>query len=156
MNGIFSLNAIILSNVFIWTSFVIFCIAATVIVTLILYKFSNKPEEYDHASNLKEKQIPGLMRDLSTNLRDEKKLKKYRSSIKNTIIVMFLQKIQDKEKLSKEKLIEMKNNNPQEFYQMIGDKDINNFIQNFDENKINKEKYLKEINMILDKMEAWE
>ncbi len=156
MNDILSMNAIVLSNVLVWTSFVIFCIAATAIFTLLLYKLSNKPEEFDHRSSLKEKQIPGLLKDLSTNLRDEKKLKKYRSSIKNTIIVMFLQKIEEKEKLSREKIIDMKNNKPREFYQIIGDKEIYNFILNFDENKVNKEKYLKEINMILDKMEAWE
>lgn len=155
INGLF-VNTLILNTVFIWYIFIIFCILITIVLTTFLYRHSKKPEKLDHKSYLNKKNKPGILKDLSENIKNEKKLKQYRSSIKNTIVMMFYQKIGDKEQLTKEKILKIKGNDPEKFYQLINDKDIYNFIQNFDENKINKEKYLKEINVILDKMEAWE
>lgn len=149
-------NMIILNSIFTWISLIVFCIIFTTISIFFVYKFTKKPEKLVHKPDANKNKFDGILKDLSENLRNDKKLKQYDSSIKNTIIMMFFHKIEEKKEIKTDKLVEMKKNNSQELFKIIGDKDIFNFIQNFDEKKLNKQKYLKEISMILDKMEAWE
>jgi len=146
---------IIINIFYVWSTFLILCIITTTIIGYLLLKTSKEPEELIHKPYTDEDTFPGLLNELSQNLKDEKKLNQYKTEIKDTMIIMFFQKIEEKEKIPIKELIEMKKNNSPELLQLIGDEEIYNFIQNFDENKTNKQKYLKEIKEILDKMEAW-
>lgn len=150
------INIIFLTNVFIWIFFIILFTMAIIFFTIFSYRYSDEPKKFGSISNLDNETSSSILKDLSENLRNEKKLKKYKSSIKDTIIMMFFQRIEDKKKLSKEKLVKLKKTNSKELYDIINNEEIYDFIQNFDEKNMNKDNFQKEINIILDKMERWD
>jgi hypothetical protein len=131
-----------------------------------LFKYSKKPKKWSHRSLIKEGLYNGVLRDLSESVKSDKKLNEYKSSIDQTILMMFFKKIEDEKDVSYNELVDMKKKNSSKLYEIIGDNDIINWMRSLEQDKektdkfgkikrINKQKYLKEINTILDKMEAW-
>ena len=152
MFGILLLIFLFIHPVFTWTFFIVFFTVTVIIITILFYRKIKKPDKFVHKSYSDNDTFPGLLNDLSKNLKDDKNLREYKS----LITMMFFEKINEKEKISIDELVNLKKNNSKELFQIIGDEEIYNFIQNFNGNKLNKQKYLKEINQILDKMEAWD
>ncbi len=152
------------SNIFIWISLIISCIILSVIAIILLFKNTKKPKKWIHEPFSKNKSFPGVLRDLSDSIRSEKKLYQYSSSIDKTLLMMFFKKIEDKKDISIDKLLEMKKEDPNKLYEVIKDEYIINWMENLENKnqdksgrfgKIKKQKYLKELSLILDKMEAW-
>lgn len=163
--GSYSNKIIIISNItdiaFIWMFFIFVCLIITVIVIFLLYKSSKTPEELVHNPFTKKDSYPGLLNDLSNSIKSDKKLNQYKSSIRNSILMMFFQKIEDKRDITTDELLNMKKNKSNKLYDIIKDEDIVNWILKLDNKekgklkRINKERYIEEINFMIDKMEEW-
>ena len=152
-----------LDSVFVWLTLIISFFILSGIAIIFLFKYSKKPKKWIHNSFLKES-YPGVLRDLSDSIRSDKKLKQYKSSIDETILMMFFKKIEETKDIPTDKIIEMKKKDPHKLYEIIKDKDIINWMEKIEHKqevkqsrfgKTKKQKYLKEINMILNKMEEW-
>jgi len=161
-------NTIILTMnitaILIWISLIISCIVLSVVAIILLIKNSEKPKKWIHKPFSKNRSYPGILRDLSDSIRSEKKLYQYSSSINETLLMMFFKKIEDQKDIPANKLIEMKKKDPNKLYEIIKDEDIINWMEKIENKnqdksgrfgKIKKQKYLKELSLILDKMEAW-
>ena len=150
---------IISINFLIWTFLMISVVVVTVLVFVLLYKFSKNPENWAKKPSEDIDIKPGMMKDLSSSIKSDKKLNEYSSSIRNALMMMFFQKVEAVKDISTNEMVDIKNNNSSQLYTIIQDADIVNWILNLDDNsktkKINKQNYLNEINLVLEKMEAW-
>jgi hypothetical protein len=151
-------------SLLIWISLVVACLALLVFIVLMLLKYSKNPDKWMHDVSPEEESYPGLMRELSDTIKSDKKLNEYSFSIKNTMQMMFFQKIENTKDISTNDLIDIKKNNSQQLYDVIKNDDLANWIVSLKDKKsdrtkrlikVNKQKYVKEINTVLEKMEAW-
>jgi len=147
--------------VLIWMFLIVAFIIFILIATILLFKYSKKPKNWTHSS-LTEDSYTGILRDLSDSIKSEKKLSQFCSSIDETLMMMFFKKIENLKDVPYDRLIDMRKNNSHQLYEIIKDGDIINWIEKIEKEektdkikRINKQKYLKEIKIILDKMEAW-
>jgi hypothetical protein len=152
-----------LGNIFIWMALIISCIIISIIAIIFLIKYSKHPKKWSHNSLLKQS-YPGILNDLSDSIRSDKKFKQYKSEIDETILMMFFKKIEETKNIPTNELREMKKKDPHKLYEIIKDKDIISWMQKIENItrdkqerfvKTKKQKYVKEINVILNKMEEW-
>jgi len=155
-------------NMVLWILIIIFCLILISFIIYLFYNSSKNPVNWSNLSFKNDEYNNSIFEDLSKNIRSDKKLKQYNQSIKELMQMMFFHKIESYKKISTEELMELKKNNPKKLYEIIKDDELYNWILNIQESKkglekkkkilnnINKQKYLKEINGILNKMEVWE
>ena len=169
MTGVLSANSIttfmvISTSLIMWIVLVAVCLASIVFIIIMILKFSKNPDKWMDEKSPDDESYPGTMRELSDTIRSDKMLKEYSSSIKNAMQMMFFQKIENTKNITTEEIVDIKNNNSQQLYEIINDDELANWIVKVnkgksDKNKsvirINKQKYVKEINSVLEKMEAW-
>ncbi len=151
-----------------WLALILISTIFMTIFLLVTYRSSKNPKKWFNESSLNLDKNPGILGNLSSSIRSDKELKKYNNSIKNTILMMFFKKIENSKNISSDQLIDMKNNDINKLKDIIKDEEIIKWISNLDKKetdkskrfenirKINKKRFLEEINFMLDKMEAWD
>jgi len=131
-----------------------------------LYKHSKDPEEWRHKSIYSEKDDESTLKKFADSIRYRTIEYDYDTSLEEVVQMMFFKKIEAVKGVSAEELFEVKEKNPEALQSIIRDDLIYNWILKSEGKKIknsffskksitDKEEYLKEINLILDRMEAW-
>ena len=152
-----------------WYFFMIALIVGGIIATLVLFIRSKQPEDWEHKPLADENYASGSLTHLADSIRSMSVDYSEHAPLKNHIEMMFFEKIRTIHGFSIGELIEMKNKNPNKLRALINDNNISDWILNinrivkkpsqgfFDKDKISKkERYLMDINKVLDRMEVWE
>ena len=151
-----------------WYFFMITLIVGGIIVALMLFIRSKQPENWEHKPITDENYATGSLTHLAESIRSMSVDYSDRAPLKNHIEMMFFEKIRTIHGFSIGELVEMKNNDPNKLRALIKDKEISDWILKikpkekkssqgfFDKDKTSKkERYLMDINKVLDKMEVW-
>jgi hypothetical protein len=149
-----------------WFLFVLIFIVTGIIIFYILYKRSKEPEEWKHINIYSNNFDKNTLKKLTESIRYQTVEYDYEASLGELIQMMFFKKIESNKGVSVEELYEVKNSNPQTLRSIINDDRIYNWIIKLDTEKSknsifnkkkikDKEEYLKDVNLILDRMEAW-
>ena len=152
-----------------WYFFMITLIVGGIIAALVIFIRSKQPENWEHKPITDENYATGSLTHLAESIRSMSVDYSDHAPLKNHIEMMFFEKIRTTHGFSIGELVEMKNNDPNKLRALIKDKEISDWILNinskekkssqgfFDKDKTSKkERYLMDINKVLDKMEVWE
>ena len=151
----------------VWNVLLILFIVGGIIGTIILYLFSKKPDDWKHESLIDGQYYPGRLKGLAESMKINIIDNRYDAPIKRLIRTIFFEKFQSIRGISLDELMDLQAKDKVRLRQIIGDEEIADWIFNVKKNKEDKkytflnrdsgkaEKYLMEINSILDKMEAW-
>ena len=134
----------------------------------LLLSFSSKPNDWEHIPLIEEPFPGGRLKGVANTIDYSSNENEY-SPLKNQIEALFFEKVRATRGLSIEEIFEMRNKDPNRLKGLIRDKEISDWIFNvkqkeekkgfFDflrsDKEEKKQKYLSEINSILDKMEVW-
>lgn len=152
-----------------WYFFLLFFIIIGIISVVLIFLYSKIPEEWEHNPTIDKYYEPGKLRYLANSVKLMPVDYSDTSSMKEYIQILFFEKIRALYGIPARELMSLKRKNPEKLHEIIKDKEIVDFILNF-ENKEEKrkfgdgfkqnrsdrrKKYFKDINLILDKMEAW-
>jgi hypothetical protein len=149
-----------------WYFFMITLIIGGIIAILVLFIRSKQPEDWEHKPITDENYTTGSLTHLADSIRS---MSVDNTLLKNHIEMMFFEKIRTTHGFSIGELIEMKNKDPNKLRALIKDEEISDWILSinhkekktsqgfFNKEKISKkERYLMDINKVLDRMERWE
>jgi hypothetical protein len=120
-----------------------------------LYLFSKKPEDWKHESKTDGGYNSGRLKDLAESIRKNPINENSVATLKNLIQTSFFEKYRLIKGVSPEELMDFKTKDRVRLRQIIGDEEIADWILDVKKRGRKKEKYLMDINSILDKMEAW-
>ena len=155
-----------INPVFLWFIFVIFFITLGLVLFYLLYRKSKDPEEWIHRDISSQNQDKSTLKKFAESIRYQTMEYDYNTSLEEIIQMMFFKKIETSKGVSADELYEIKNTNPQMLQSIIRDEEIYEWIIKseykniknsfFSRKKMSDEgEYIKEINRIIDKMEAW-
>ena len=138
-----------------WYVSIIVLLIVGIFFLFLLYVKSSQPEEWVHKSVTDDRfYTSGSLTDLVDSLKTMPVDYSGNSPLKMTIEKMFFDKIRTLYGFSYEELVEFKNIYPDKLRALINDDEISSWI--FNENNMGKkERYLAELNHIVDKMEQW-
>jgi hypothetical protein len=149
----------------IWRTFILFFIVGAIIISLILYLYSKKPDDWKHESKIDGGYCPGRLKDLAESIKINPNDQTSDVSAKKLIQDIFFEKFRTLRGVSIDELMDLKTKDRVRLRQIVGDEEIADWILNIKKKKVNsllkrnkigkKEKYLMEINSVLDKMGAW-
>ena len=149
---------------FIWNVFLLFFIISGVAVAIILYLNSKKPEDWKHESIIDSGNYSGRLRDLAKSIKINSVDEDQRIHLKKLIQSIYFEKFRSIRGVSPEELMDLNTKDRVRLRQIIGDEEIADWVLGIKKKKSifvkkekikKKEKYLMDINSILDKMEAW-
>lgn len=152
-----------------WNFFLVIFIIGGIILSVFLIVFSTKPENWEHESYKEDNFPPGRLDFYANNINFQASEHQDSLPLKNHIEMLFFEKLRSVHGLTQENIYDMKLRNPQALRNLIADDEISSFIFNdkvksenkgfFNIFKLNKkekkDKFLLEINKVLDKMEVW-
>jgi hypothetical protein len=163
----FSYNLI--SGPTLWISILLIAIIVGILVFIFFYKYSKNPDEWGNKTLLDEGYL-GELKDFTESLKSGLYEYKYNTTLEQTLQLMFFKKVEANKGIPLDQLIDIRNRSPHQLYQIIQNDEIVNWIYTslkFGKDRIKKpnwftkydplkiEKYLNEIDYILNKMEAW-
>jgi len=151
----------------IWNVFLLLFIVGGSLGAVILYLYSKKPEDWKHESKIDGGYNTGRLKRLADSIKinpiDESSI----APVKRLIQTIFFEKFRSIRGVSPEELMDLKTKDKVRLRQIIGDDEIADWILDVKQKKENreyflkrekigkKERYLMDINSVLDKMEAW-
>ena len=149
-----------------WFLFVLIFTLLGIFVCYMLYKRSKDPDEWKHKNISSEGDDKSILKKFAESIRYQTIEYDYNTSLEEIIQTMFFKKIESAKGISAEELFEVKEKNPEALQGIIRDDLIYNWILEseinkvktgfFNKKKINdKEEYLRDIKLIIDRMEAW-
>ncbi len=149
-----------------WSIFVIIFIIAGFALFHLIFKNSKNPKDWKHRNIYSKNHEKANLKKFADSIRFQTLEYDYNTSLEEVIQMIFFKKIEYNKGLSVEELYEIKNKNPEALRNIIADDDIYNWILNSEKEKDKNSffwkkktkeegEYLKKINMVIDKMEAW-
>lgn len=152
-----------------WYFFIIFLVVVSIITGVLIILYSKMPKNWEHYSTIDQYYSPGKLRYFTESMKMMPVDYSDSSSLKEYIQIIFFEKVREIYGISARELFELKEKNPKKLAEIINDKEIIDFILNFDkkekkvgffeglgENKNElRKKYFKDLELILDKMEVW-
>lgn len=152
-----------------WYLFILIFIIVCLVLIFLIYIFSNKPDDWEHVSILEEESGTGKLGYIADSVNIMEPDYTDTAPLKNHIQMLFFEKMNTIHHISINEIHDMKKNNPDKLAQIIKDPYITDFILNFERYDIKqsfwdrfekkqtyyKNKYLKDLNKVLDKMEVW-
>ena len=152
-----------------WYFFLIFLVIIGIISGVLVFLYSKSPENWEHTPIIDEYYAPGKLRYFADSVKMMPIDYSDASPMKEYIQIIFFEKIREIYGISTRELFELKTKNPKKLSEIIKDKEIVDFILNFQkkeektgffdgfkQNKVDqRKKYFREINSILEKMEVW-
>ncbi len=152
-----------------WYLFILIFIIICFVLIFLIYIFSNKPDDWEHFSILEEESGTGKLGYIADSVKIMQPDYTDAAPLRNHIQMLFFEKMNTIHNLSINEIHDMKQKNPKKLAQLIKDPYITDFILNFEKYDIKqgfwdrfekkqtyyKNKYLKDLNKVLDKMEAW-
>jgi len=146
-----------------WYFFIILLVIVGIIATLLLFIRSKQPINWEHKTLTEENYVSGSLSNLAQSIKSMPIDYSQNSPLRNHIEMMFFEKIRTTHGFSVGEIIEMKNKSPTKLQALINDKNISDWILNYNTkekkqgllDKKKKDTYLMEMNIILDKMEKW-
>jgi len=149
----------------VWNSLLFVFVIGGIIGAIILSSYSKKPEEWKHESRIEGDYNSGRLKGLADSIKINPVDDSDNAPIKRLIQIIFFEKYRAIHGISPEELMNLKTKDKVRLRQIIGDEEIANWILNvnsenknkfFKKGKISKkERYLMDINSVLDKMEVW-
>ena len=173
LDGVFFNNNLMVSkgsdDPLVWYFFLIFLLVVGIVAGVLIFIFSKTPDDWRHKPTIDEYYVPGKLRYLADSVKTMPIDYSDTSSMKEYIQIIFFEKIRTLYGITGKELFELKTKNPNKLYEIIKDKEIMDFIFNFEskEEKIKfgdyfkrdkidlREKYFRDINSVLEKMEVW-
>lgn len=154
---------------FLWNFFLVLLIIGGIIIGAMLLNFSKKPDDWEHIPTMDGYYTGGRLNYFANSIKFAPVDYSDYSPLKDHIQMLFFEKVRAIHGISAEELKEIKIKDQNKLRNLIHDKEITDWILNakkkeekkgfFGSLKTNKDekkqKYLTEINTILDKMEAW-
>ena len=150
-----------------WNVFLFLFIIGGIIATIIIYQYSKKPEDWKHKSKIDGQYLSGRLKGLAESIKINPIDESSNAQVKRLIQTIFFEKFRSVRGVSPEELMDLKTKDKVRLRQIIGDEDIADWILDVKQKKENKdfflkrekigkkERYLMDINSVLDKMEAW-
>jgi len=153
----------------VWYFFMIFLIVVGIVAGVLIFIYSKKPEDWEHIPIIDEYYAPGKLQYLVDSVKTMPIDYSDVSPMKEYIQIIFFEKIRASHGITVRELFKMKEKNPRKLANIIKDKEIVDFILNFEskEEKVGfgnffkrdkidvRKKYFGELNSVLDKMEVW-
>jgi len=151
----------------IWNVFLLLFIVGGSIGAVILYLYSKKPEDWKHESKIDGGYNTGKLKSLAESIKINPIDGSSIAPVKRLIQTIFFEKFRSIRGVSPEELMDLKTKDKVRLRQIIGDEEIADWILDVKQKKENreyffkrekigkKERYLMDINSVLDKMEAW-
>ena len=150
-----------------WNIILALFIIAGILAGIILFIFSKKPKDFRHMPKIEGRYLSGKLRGLVNSISLSGVDYSDKAFLKTTVEKIFFEKIGQNQGLLTQELIELKKKNPNKLKKIINNEEITEWILNSKNKKIKpsehphgkktskKERYLMDINDVLDKMEAW-
>jgi len=161
-DAIFRNNVVLATDAFSgpvqWSLFLLFSIIGAAVAGALLFTYSKKPEDWKHESKIEGCYYPNRLGTLADTIKKTPVDYSDDAPIKKLVKTIFFEKIRSTRELSDEEISRLNENDKNKIRRIIKDEEIANWL--FDtkrgkKDRINtKEKYLTDINSILDKMEA--
>ena len=151
----------------IWNVFLMLFIVGGSIGAVILYLYSKKPEDWKHESKIDGGYNTGRLKNLADSIKINPIDESSTAPVKRLIQTIFFEKFRSIRDVSPMELMDLKTKDKVRLRQIIGDEEIADWILDVKQKKENreyffkrakigkKERYLMDINSVLDKMEAW-
>jgi len=153
----------------VWYFFLIFLFVFGIVIGILILIYSKNPMNWEHKPMIDEYYLPGKLRQLSDSIKIMPVDYSDNSSMNEYIQLVFFEKIRSLYGISTRELLNMKLNNPNKLKEIIDDKEILDFILNFQKkeektkfrdyfkkDKLNvRKKYFDDLNNVLNKMEVW-
>ena len=147
----------------IWNVLLLFFIISGVAVTIVLYLYSHKPEDWKHEPKTDGGYQSGRLADLDKSIKINSVDVDQHIHLHKLIQSIFFEKFRSNHGVSPEELMDLNTKDTVRLRQIVGDEEIADWIFDikkkksiFRKKKVSKkDKYLTDIHSILDKMEAW-
>ena len=153
----------------VWYFFLFFLLIIGIVAGVLIFYYSKNPKDWEHIPTIDDYFAPGKLQYFAESMKMMPVDYSDTSSMKEYIQIIFFEKIRASHGISVRELFKLKEQNPNKLSEIIKDKEIIDFIYNFEKkeekiglfnyfkkDKINlREKYFKDINLILEKMEVW-
>jgi len=146
---------------FVWNILLLLFIVGGIIGASLLYLVSRKPEDWKHESKTEGQYNFGHLKKLAESIKSSSVDEISDISVKKHIQNIFFEKLYCIRGISPEILMDLKTKDEVGLIQIIEDEEISDWILDVKKKKDKKDKtskkakYLRDINKILDKMEAW-
>jgi len=153
----------------VWYFFMIFLIITGIVAGVLIFIYSKKPDEWEHIPIIDKHYVPGKLRYLVDSVKTMPIDYSDASPMKEYVQTIFFEKIRASHGITVGELFNMKEKNPRKLANIINDKEIVDFIFNFQskEEKVGfgnffksdkidaRKKYFGDLKSVLDKMEVW-
>ena len=153
----------------VWFLFLILFIICGLLAVALLLIYSKRPEEWEHGTLVRSDLGLGKRSDVSLSVKAMPVDYSDESMIKNHIQTLFFEKMKSTHGLNNAEIYELMQRHPEKLREVVNDKDISDFILNFEKKqeersfwdflekneKSRKNRYLKNLEIVLDKMEVW-
>jgi len=152
----------------IWNVLLLLFVVGGIVGAIILYLYSKKPEDWKHESKIDGGYHSGRLKSLAQSLKINPIDEGDYAPAKRLIQTIFFEKFRSIRGVSPVELMDLKTKDEVRLRQIIGDEEIADWILGITKKKEHKkfgflkrdeigkkEKYLMDINSVLDKMEAW-
>ena len=152
----------------IWNVLLLLFVVGGIIGAMILYLYSKKPEDWKHESKIDGGYNSGRLKSLAQSIKINPIDESSTAPAERLIQTIFFEKFRSIRGVSPAELMDLKTKDEVRLRQIIGDEEIADWILGIKKKKENKkygflkrekigkkERYLMDINSVLDKMEAW-
>jgi hypothetical protein len=144
-----------------WNMLLLFSIIGAIIAIIVLFGYSKKPDDWKHESKIEGYYSPGKLRNLAESIKVSPIDYGDDAPMRKLVQTVFFDKVRSNCGLSGEEILKLKEKDKNKLREVIKDDEIVDWIYNIKKKKgkkdkmDKKEKYLMDVNQILDKMEAW-
>ena len=151
----------------IWNVLLLLFVVGGIVGAIILYLCSKKPEDWKHESKIDGGYNSGRLKSLAQSIKINPVDEGDYAPAKRLIQTIFFEKFRSIHGVSPAELMDLKTKDEVRLRQIIGDEEIADWILDVKQKKESreyffkrvkigkKERYLMDINSVLDKMEAW-